>query len=312
MSTAFFTFTGGVRAVIATDAIHFVWYSIVVPVVLLLAFWKHPPTASEIGAKGAELTRLGFASMTWMQIAGIAVAFLLGETLIPPYANRALAARSEAASKSGFFWAGMYCVVWLGIVATMGVLAHGTLPPGTAADDVFLEIGKAMLPFGTYGLLLASVIAIVMSSQESVLNSATVAFTRDIVRVAVRGNITDRQSLILSRAGTIVIAAIATIVARYAPSIIEGLLICYSIWAPGLLLALLLGLYLKRTTAAAGWLSMLSGSISSILWQTVLKEPWGIPAIFAGLVIGAAAYAIGLAIGKPLEEHSEHSEEVTL
>lgn len=310
MSTAVFTFTGGVRAVIATDVVHFCWYSIVIPIVLMLAFFKHPQTASEITSNGTELTLTAFAGLTWIQILGIVVSFLLGETLIPPYANRALAAQTESASRIGFLWAGLFCVVWLAIVATMGVIAHGLLPENAAPDDVFLELGKAMLPYGTYGLLLASVIAIVMSSQESVLNSATVAFTRDIVGVGFGKNLTDRQSLIVSRIGTIVIAGIATFAARYAPSIIEGLLICYSIWAPGLLLPFLLGLYLKRTTAMAGWLSMICGSLSSVLWQTVLEEPGGFPPILVGLFVAGIAYAFGYVIGKPREMPTQTSAEV--
>ncbi|GFO81893.1 MAG: sodium:solute symport protein [Methyloceanibacter sp.] len=297
MSTALFTFTGGVRAVIATDAVHFTWFSIVVPFVLLLAFIKHPQGADAIGARAGELTHAGFVGMSWIQMLAIAVSFLLGETLIPPYANRALAAQSEQASRTGFFLAGLYCVVWLAIVATIGVVAHGLLPPDTAADGVFLAVGRAMLPYGTYGLLLAAVIAIVMSSQESVLNSATVALTRDIVGTVFGPALADRQALIASRVGTIVIAAIAACAALYAPSIIDGLLICYSIWAPGLLLPFLLGLYLKRTTPMAGWLSMITGSASSILWQTVLREPGGVPAIFVGLAAGAVAYAVGHLIG---------------
>lgn len=312
MSTALFTFTGGVRAVIATEAIHFSWFSIVVPVVLLLAFFKHPQASSEINATGLDLTGAGFGGLTWVQMLGISVSFLLGETLIPPYANRALAAQSEAASTRGFFLAGLYCIVWLAIVATMGVTAHGLLPSDTPADGVFLALGQMLLPYGAYGLLLAAVIAIVMSSQESVLNSATVALTRDIVGTAVGRSLTDRQSLIISRLGTVAIAAGATVVARYSPTIIEGLLICYSIWAPGLLLPFLLGLYLKRTTALAGWLSMILGSATSILWQTILNEPWGVPAILVGLAVAAMAYAIGHAVGNPHQRKAPTSEETVV
>ena len=296
MFTAFYTFTGGLRAVIATDAFQFAWFSLVVPIALLIAFFNSPGTTSEIAAKATELTSSGFGGLSGMQILGIIVAFLLGETLIPPYANRALSAKTESASKQGFLWAGLYCIVWLGIVATMGIVAHQFLPSSTNPDDVFFAMGKAVLPYGTYGLLLAGVIGIVMSSQDSVLNAATVSFVRDIV--GVRGRLSDRNSLILSRIGTIFIAGVATVVARYSPSIIDGLLICYSIWAPGLLLPFLLGLYLKRTSPMAGWLSMIVGATTSILWQTALKEPGGYPAILVGLVASALAYIVGHYLGK--------------
>lgn len=305
MFTAVYTFTGGIRAVIATDALQFTWFSIVVPVVLLIAFFKSPLSAAEMSAKATELTRNGFAGMNGIQIFGILVSFLLGETLIPPYANRALSAHTEAASKKGFLWAGLYCIVWLGIVATLGIVAHQFLPANTAPDDVFLSLGKMLLPFGTYGLLLAAVIAIVMSSQESVLNAATVSFVRDIIGVNKQPS--DRASLILSRVGTLVIALIATIVAQYAPSIIDGLLICYSIWAPACLLPFLLGMYLKRTTPMAGWLSMVCGGATSIVWQTFLKEPGGVPAILVGLAASGIGYLIGHFFGKPHVSEKEEA-----
>ena len=296
MFTALYTFTGGLRAVIATDALQFAWFSLVVPIALVIAFFKSPGTASEIAAKAGELTSSGFGGLSGIQILGIMVAFLLGETLIPPYANRALSAKTESASKQGFLWAGLYSIVWLGIVATLGIIAHQFLASSTNPDDVFFAMGKKLLPYGTYGLLLAGVIGIVMSSQDSVLNAAAVSFVRDIV--AVRGGLSDKNSLILSRVGTILIAGIAIVVARYSPSIIEGLLICYSIWAPGLLLPFLLGLYLKRTTPMAGWFSMIAGATTSILWQTVLKSPGGYPAILVGLLASALAYIAGHYLGK--------------
>jgi hypothetical protein len=38
---------------------------------------------------------------------------------------------------------------------------------------------------------------------------------------------------------------------------------------------------------------MLCGASTSIIWQTILKEPSGIPAILVGLAASATGYAIG-------------------
>lgn len=295
MFTAVYTFTGGVRAVIANDGIQFLAFTVIIPFLLLLAFFKSPVSAAEVAAQAADLTRSGLTGLTGIQILGIALAFLLGETLTPPYANRALAAKSAAESRQGFVIAGVFCVIWLGICATLGVFARQFLPADTMADNALLAIGQQLLPAAVYGILLAAVVAIVMSSQESVLNSASVSLVKDII--GIRGNLNDRTELILSRIATLALAATAVIVAQYAPSIIEGLLICYSIWAPGLLLPFLLGLYVKRTKPMAGWLSMLVGAATSIIWQTVLKEPGGIPAILVGLAASGLGYIIGQMFG---------------
>ena len=294
--TAVYTFTGGLRAVVATEGLQFSLFSIIVPVMLVVAFLKSPGNAADLSGIASRLTSAGLSDLTGMQMLGIAISFLLGETLIPPYTNRALAAKTSEATRKGFIAAGIYAFIWLAIVACLGVVAHQYMPSDTNPDSVFIQMGKLLLPAGVFGLLLAALIAIVMSSQESVLNAGTVAVVRDII--SVNRPLSDKLSLIIGRLGTILIAIIAVIVAGFSPSIIDGLLICYSVWAPSVLLPFLLALYLKKTSSLAGWLSIIMGAGTSILWQTILKEPAGVPAILVGLALSAAAYGFGHIFGQ--------------
>jgi SSS family solute:Na+ symporter len=294
--TAFYTFTGGVRAVIANDGIQFLWFCLIIPAMALLAYFKCPVSTSEVAAKAAELTRSGFREMTGMQIFAIIISFLLGETLTPPYANRALSARTAQESKIGFVLGGVFCPIWLGLCAVLGVYGHFYLSGGMVGDEVFYGLGRHLLNPFFFGCLMAGVVAIIMSSQEALMNSGSVAFVRDIIGIS--GNLSDKTQLIAGRAATLGMAVIAVVVAQFAPSIIDGLLICYSIWAPSLLLPFLLGLYVKNTKPAAGYIAMIMGGIVSIVWQTVLKEPWGIPAILVGLVASFSGWLIGQWLGK--------------
>ncbi len=244
------------------------------------------------------MTQQGFGGLNGWQIFGIVLSFMVGECLIPPYANRALAAKTENASKTGFIAAGVFCALWLAMVALLGVVAHGYLPPGTSGDDVFITLAQRVLPVGLFGLLLAAVIAIVMASQESVLNSGAVAFVRDIVGVVYTPS--ERVALFLAKVSTLAFAAAAVYAAQFAPSIIDGLLVLYSIWAPTVLLPLILALYLRDTKPAAGILSILAGGATSLVWQTLLHEPYGVPAILIGLFAAALGYLIGQMAGSGL------------
>ena len=291
-TTALLTFTGGLRATVATEAVQFSLFSIVVPAMLLLAVLKSPISLQAHAAKAAELTASGIGSMSGLAMFGVAISFLLGEVLLPPYANRALAAQTGKASRSGFVLAGLFTVVWLGIVAVLGIFAHAYLPEGTSPDGAMVAMGKLLLPTGMYGILLAAIVAIVMSSQESVLNSGAVAFVRDIV-CAFRTP-SEKATLQIAKVSTLVIAAIAIYVARYSPSIIDGLLILYSIWAPAMLLPLLAALFGWKTTKASGWLAIVLGGLTSLAWHLVLKDPGGVPAI----VVGMAGSAIGFFGGR--------------
>jgi SSS family solute:Na+ symporter len=295
-TTALLTFAGGLRATVATEALQFALKSIMVPSMLLAAIWKSPISLADQATKAWELTSSGFASMPALGLFGVFVSFLLGEVLLPPYANRALAARSSSASVSGFVMAGLFTVVWLGVVAVLGVVAHSILPANTSADTVFVAMGKHLLPAGIYGILLAAVMAIVMASQESVLNSGAVALVRDVISIVRQP--TEHWSLHLVKLSTIAIAGLAIYVAQFAPSIIDGLLILYSIWAPTMLIGLLGALYGWRSTSASGWLSILSGGIASVIWQLLLKEPFGVPAILAGMIASAIGFVVGSRFGE--------------
>jgi SSS family solute:Na+ symporter len=295
-TTALLTFTGGLRATVATEGVQFSMKAIIVPVMLLLAVAASHTSLTDLAAKAANLTRLSFASMSGWQITGIASSFALGEVLIPPYANRALAAKTVAASRTGFLLAGGFIIVWLAIVAALGIVGHSVVPATTNPDDVFVAIGRAVLPVGIFGILLAAVVAIVMSSQESVLNSGAVALVRDII--AVVSPIDEKTALVFARAGTIAIAIVAILSAQFAPSIIDGLLLVYAIWAPTMIVSLLAALYLKTTKPLASWLSMLGGAGASLGWQ--FAEPKSeLPAILVGMAASMALYALGHAVGTP-------------
>lgn len=295
-TTALVTFSGGVRATIATEGMQFALMSIVIGVAALIAVAASPESFEATAHRADELTRQSAANISTWQLVGIFLSFTLGEALIPPYANRALAAKGPAGSKAGFVMAGLFCVVWLGMVAFLGVIAHSLLPAGTPADDVFVLIGRQVLPAGLFGLLLAAIIAIVMSSQESVLNSSAVAFVRDIVSVWKAPS--QKMALLLAKASTLIFAAIAIYAAQFAQSIIDGLLILYSIWAPTILIPLIAGLYIRETRPLAGWLSILAGGSASLLWQVWFAEPHGIPAILVGLSTAIIAYLLGHIVGR--------------
>ncbi len=94
--TASYTTFGGLRASVVTDAFHFVLFALLLPVTLLYALLFHfQGGAASFFQQAFAATADGFSSTPTIQIIGFVAAFLLGETLIPPYANLALASRDN-------------------------------------------------------------------------------------------------------------------------------------------------------------------------------------------------------------------------
>ena len=294
--TCLYTTFGGLRASVVTDAFQFVTFAILMPAMFLwiLAFQVQGGLDGFVN-KAMISSRTGWNATSTPQIAGLIVAFLLGETLIPPYAHRALASRTTRASRNSFLLAGGFSVLWFTIVVALGVAARGIVPAGTHEDSVLITLVKITMPLPCHALLLVVLMAIVMSSLDSLLNAGAVSFAKDLAGTL--AGFSDRRSLRVGQLANVLIAITSVLAAAAVPGIIDGLLVCYSIWAPAILPALVLGLWLKRPRPLAGLLSMMAGSGAAIALQFIIPkaqvETLGVPTIVAALLVSLVAYAIG-------------------
>ncbi len=300
--TTLYTTSGGLRASVVTDAFQFAAFAILLPAALLWILVSQHDTNTTGIAQLASSIATQSNRLPTIEIVGLVAAFLLGETLIPPYTNRALASKTTGISRNGFIIAGLFSIAWFTVMVALGITARGIIPADTSEEHVLLVLFKSTMPAAGYTLLLLVLISVIMSSLDSLLNAGAVAFTQDIIKPFVKIKINDDASLKTGRIATVAIAAVAVACVPAVPSIIDGLLICYTIWASAILPAAIIGLWLKNPQPLAGFLSMVVGTISGIIAVAIvfitsfeIDAPVTIiPALGAAL----AAYLIGHKIGK--------------
>lgn len=298
--TALYTTSGGLRASVVTDAFQFSAFAILLPAALLLILAFHLKGGSTTFIEQASAaTTEGLGDTSPIELIGLLTAFLLGETLIPPYAHRALASKTTRVSRNGFILAGLFSIIWFMVMISLGVAARSILVDDPGEDLVLLNTVKSTMPPACYALLLVVLISVVMSSLDSLLNAGAVAFTQDIA-----GSFSKlADPLNMGRIATIVIAAAGAVGAVVVPTIIGGLLTCYAVWAPAILPTLIIGLWIERPRPLAGLLSMSVGTGAAIVLWIVLwlifKYRWPceieIPPLVIIPAIGAAlvAYIVG-------------------
>lgn len=298
--TALYTTSGGLRASVVTDAFQFSAFSILLPAALLIVLVFHLKGGSATFIEQASTaTTEGLSDTSPIEVIGLLAAFLLGETLIPPYANRALASETTRVSRNGFVLAGLFSIFWFMAMIALGVAARSIIVEDPGEDLVLLTLVKSTMPPACYALLLVVLISVVMSSLDSLLNAGAVAFTQDIASSFVK----TPDALSIGRTATIVIAAVAAVGAVAVQTIISGLLACYTVWAPAILPTLIIGLWIVRPRPLAGFLSMSVGTGAAIvLWiilWLIFKYGWPreieIPPLVIIPAIGAAlvAYIVG-------------------
>jgi solute:Na+ symporter, SSS family len=297
--TALYTTFGGLRASVITDAFQFTTFATFLPITLLITFWFHLKGDPSIFYHQAyTATAEGLKSTSAIKIIGLVVAFLLGETLIPPYANMSLASKTTNVSRNGFIMGGIFSTFWFMIMVSLGIMARSIIPKGTTEDHELYKLVEIVMPASGYSLLLVVLISVIMSSLDSLLNAGAVCFTQDIVKPF--KSLSDSVSLNIGRITTVAIAVVAAVCALFVQNIINGLLTCYAVWTPAILPALIIGLWIKNPKPLAGILSMGIGSAVSVMLWILFKfilewsDDYSLPrVIIPGLAFSILAYFIG-------------------
>ena len=256
-----YSFFGGIKASIMTDTFQFVLFVLLIPALLIFIWMGTAVSLESMLAQTKSLTIQGAESLTFWSAIGLFFSFFLGETLVPPYINRALGAKSQKVSGHAFLFSGLFFFIWLFIMLLIGSLGSMSLT-AEASDKIGLLLGSKHYATGIYGIFIMALVGIVMSSQDSLVNSGASVFVRDVVNLHV--DLTERQSLHISRMATLFVGISSIVFSIYVPSVLEGLLWCYSLWAPSMLPILLASILLKNTTASAGVSSIIVGILIAI------------------------------------------------
>lgn len=281
-----YAFFGGIKATILTDAFQFLLFTIII-IILFITFFLYDFGVEIATFELFQHTSSALSSISFFTILGLIITWFFGEMLIPPTINRILSTRSKIISKKGLIYSGIFMIIWLFIMLSIGMISKILHPEFDGSDQLLLIIAQKRLNFGLFGVFAVAIIAIVMSSQDSLINSASIISTNDIFNVI--KPINDTKKLNVARIATLIVGVFSVIFAMYLPSILAGLLLIYSFWAPAILVPLFASIYKKRLSWLAAFLSILAGISTSLFWNKINLSEY-VPTILAGLFFSAAVY----------------------
>jgi len=205
--------------------------------------------------------------------------------------QRTLAAKSLREAQRGIAFAGFLKLIIPLIVVIPGIVAYVmfTQPEGTAiidgAREAFMKSGgevnydkaypwliSVFVPTGLKGLVVAALVAAIVSSLASMLNSTSTIFTMDIYKPYINRNASDKQIVTTGRLtafAALVIACFLAPLLGNVPQMFQYIQEYTGIVSPGILAVFLLGLFWKKATNKAA----IFGIISSIFVALILKIP---------------------------------------
>ena len=204
--------------------------------------------------------------------------------------QRTLAAKSLKEAQRGIAFAAFLKMIVPLLVVIPGIVAYVmfTQPAGTAiipgVQEAFLKAGgginydkaypwliSVFIPAGLKGLVLAALVAAIVSSLASMLNSTSTIFTMDIYKPYM-GKGSDEQKLVkigrIVAGVALVIAVLLAPLLGSIPQMFQYIQEYTGLVSPGVLAVFLMGLFWKKTTNKAA----IVGIIASIIIALLLKN----------------------------------------
>lgn len=193
----------------------------------------------------------------------LANAYWIGNQTI---VQRTLGAKDEWHAKASMVWGSLLKLFIPILVVTPGLIALAMFPDLGDGDKAFPVLVHRLLPPGLTGLVFAAFLAALMSSVDSALNSAATLWTRDVYQRFIYRRGTDRHYLAVGRITTLVLLIIGIVSAplnQKFPGMYVYVQTLLSFIQGPTLAILLLGMFWKRTSSAAGLVGLVVGIATS-------------------------------------------------
>jgi SSS family transporter len=320
--TLFYTFEGGLTAVIWTDVVQMILYvagavlSLFVILEEIPGGWDHIFTVA--AAKFTVLdTRTDFLAPGFFARPYSIFAGVIGGCFLTTASHgteqlmvqRLLAARNESDSRKALMASWLVIFFQFSLFLLIGVLLYvyyqdAQLAPPNPPDRIYPAFVWSKLPTGIAGLITAAILAAAMSNLSAALNSLASTTIMDFWKPLSRRQRSDTEWLGLARRTTILWGAILfgiALIAQGVQSVLQAGLSIASVVYGALLGVFLLGVLTKRVGEAAA----MAGMLASLL--TMIYVKWGTPIAFTWYVVIGSAVTVSVALIASLFEKQKET-----
>ena len=177
--------------------------------------------------------------------------------------QRVLSARTEAHARGGAIFAGFLKILPVFILVLPGMIAR-VLYPDITGDQAYPALVVRLLPSGLTGLMIAAMMAALMSSLAATFNSASTLITLDVYR-RMRPAASDRTLVSVGRLATVAMVVLGILWVPFIPYMSSQLYIyMQSVQAyisPPIAAVFLFGVLWPRANRAGAIASLLTGAV---------------------------------------------------
>ena len=308
-----YTMVGGFASVAAANMMHvgFITIGMTIAMIFMVnseavgGFSNLMETAKTMtNAEGQNMDLLSMTKVGLPAILGYVAmyctTFPTGQEIVQTYCS----AKDGKSAKIGSVIAGLLSAAYAIVPALIGLMAF-TFIDGFAANTALHKnaLAAATMEFAPAiiaGIVLSSVVAATISSASGNMIGTATLFTNDVFRPYMnKGEKNDTKEIWISRAVMVLAGCVGLAVALSGSNIISIMMSAFALRSAGPFAAFICGLFYKKVTKNAGFLSIVFGTAVAAIWIYALKTPFGLnAAIPASLVAFIVIFLVSAVEGK--------------
>jgi sodium/proline symporter len=297
-----YTMFGGFITVVATDvfqAVLMIFTLVVLPILLLMIAASHNiDLAQNIAQSGGSFSSLTSGQTGWMGALAVlnGLSWAFGYTGQPQLLARMMALKNKRDTRIATWVATIWTVFAYAGAITIGIVGYGLIKQGMIGNEaqkvaqdmehVLPSLVVTLLNPILAGILLSGVVSAMMSTASSELILCSSSISEDLIVQQKKSRImSDRKLLWINKLLTLGVGVVAFVMVLVMKETVYAL-VSYA-WAgigSSFGPALFLLLFWKRLSRAGVFASLISGTVSAILWKHLLVGPTGISERFGSFV----------------------------
>jgi len=182
------------------------------------------------------------------------------------------------------------------LIVVLAIIGSGAFTD-IESEMVILHAARYGLPFLIGCLLLAAIVAVIVSTADSFLLVPATNIMRDVYQRFINPKVSQKKIVLYSRFVVVALGVIAFIQVRFFERVLQMALYAYTMYGVGITPALMGAFFWKRATPAGGVCSLAAGMVITLVWE-ILGQPFAVATVYPALAGSVLSLIIVSLAGK--------------
>ena len=294
-----YTFLGGYLAVAYTDfvqAIVMLVGMLWILIATLQAVGGFAEGNHKVGAINQNLLTMWGADLhyhgQWGVILGALMIFSIGYLGWPHVVVSHMAMKQPSVARGAGAYSMIFNYLFIPAPYLIGTFALVILPELNDPEQAIFQVAQTVLPSFAVGIVMAAVMAAIMSTADALLLQASTIAAKDIMARFFLPAMTERQMVLISRAMVLLIAVAGIGLAIWQPPAVFSLVIfATTVLGSAFVPSYVCAVWWKKANAVGAVCSMIAGSVAAVLWKLCGSD--AIDPMVAGIASSTVAMVVG-------------------